>query len=242
MSVYLVARNEGGLPIYRQIRDVLVSEIHALYKAGDSLPSETELALRFAVNRHTLRRAIDELVAEGYVERRHGKGTFVLDSHIDYSVSKVTNFTETLESVGKSASSKLIRKLIIPARGDVAEHLRVKSETPVIWFETLRMADEHAICVISHFLPHHFFPDLHASYQGGTLHREIKKLGINIRREESLISSILPVGDDASLLGMPMSQPILRVKSVNVNIADGIPIEYALTRFRADRIQLRINL
>jgi len=52
---------------------------------------------------------------------------------------------------------------------------------------------------------------------------------------------VLPQGDDAKLLGMPQNRPVLRVKSVNVDERDGTPIEYAITRFRADRIQLRIN-
>jgi GntR family transcriptional regulator, phosphonate transport system regulatory protein len=238
----LIALNRhGGETIYGQISRLLEQEIRNLFKPGDCLPSEGDLAGRFSVNRHTIRRAIEELIESGLVERRHGMGTFVLDGPINYSLGKVTNFTEALESIGKSASSKLIRKLIIPARDGVAERLGVAAESPVIWFETLRMADKHAICLISHFLPLQLFPELYTGYQGGALHQEIKKLGIRIRRQESLISAVLPRGDDASLLGMPLNQPILRVKSVNVNVADGTPVEYALTRFRADRIQLCIN-
>jgi GntR family phosphonate transport system transcriptional regulator len=52
---------------------------------------------------------------------------------------------------------------------------------------------------------------------------------------------VLPQGDDAKTLGMPQNRPVLRVKSVNVDDRDGTPVEYAIARFRADRIQLRIN-
>ena len=62
-----------------------------------------------------------------------------------------------------------------------------------------------------------------------------------LRRTESLVTAVLPQGDDESLLGMPQNRPVLRVKSVNVDERDGTPVEYAITRFRADRIQLRIN-
>jgi GntR family phosphonate transport system transcriptional regulator len=57
---------------------------------------------------------------------------------------------------------------------------------------------------------------------------------------ESLVTATLPLGDDAGLLHMPQHQAVLRVKSVNVDVNTDVPLEYALTRFRADRIQLRI--
>jgi GntR family transcriptional regulator, phosphonate transport system regulatory protein len=56
-----------------------------------------------------------------------------------------------------------------------------------------------------------------------------------------LVTSVLPQGDDARLLSMPQNRPVLRVKSLNLCSKTGEPVEYAITRFRADRIQLRIN-
>lgn len=55
------------------------------------------------------------------------------------------------------------------------------------------------------------------------------------------MTAALPQGDDAKLLGIAQTRPVLRVKSLNVLKQDGTPIEYAITRFRADRIQLRIT-
>jgi GntR family phosphonate transport system transcriptional regulator len=52
---------------------------------------------------------------------------------------------------------------------------------------------------------------------------------------------MLPQGDDAGLLAMPRTQAVLRVKSTNVHEQDLTPLEYVITRFRADRIQLCIN-
>ena len=79
-------------------------------------------------------------------------------------------------------------------------------------------------------------------YAGGSLHEFIQHhYGIALRRQESLVTAEIPQGDDAALLGMPVNRPLLRVKSVNVSTEDGTPLEYALTRFRADRIQLRIT-
>ena len=242
MSVYRIARNEGGLPIYRQIRDVLVNEIHDLYKAGDSLPAEAELALRFGVNRHTLRSAIDELVTEGCVERRHGIGVFVLEPAINYSIGGSTRFTETLQSQGKNTTSRVLRKLVVPANGTVASRLQIQDGEDVIFIETLRTVESNPFCIISHFIPFRGFSDLLENYEKGSLHEFIKvNFGLELERSDSLISSVVPDIADASLLNMPRHVPVLRVKSLNLDQNLKEPIEYAVTRFRGDATQLSVK-
>ena len=241
MSLVALHRN-GGEAIYSQIAKLLKEEIASFLAPGACLPSENDLAERFGVKRHTVRRAVEDLIAAGLLERRHGKGTFVLDAPADYLLGSGTRFTETFESLGKTASSRILRKLVIPARGGVATRLHLAENEPVVWIESLRLADDRPVCVISHFLPRQVFPDLLADYAGGSLHEHLAaRHGLKLRRIESLVSAALPQGDDASLLGMAQNQPVLRVKSVNVCERDETPLEYALTRFRADRIQLRIN-
>jgi len=241
MSLVALQRN-GGEAIYSQIAKLLKEEIASFLKPGECLPSENDLAERFGVNRHTIRRAVEDLIVAGLLERRHGKGTFVLDGPADYVLGSATRFTEAFEMLGKTASSRILRKLVTPARGGVAVRLRLAEEEQVVWIESLRLADNRPICITSHFLPLKAFPELREEYDGGSLHEHLAtRYGTKLRRIESLVSGALPQGDDASLLGMPQNQPVLRVKSVNVSERDGTPLEYALTRFRADRIQLRIN-
>ncbi len=63
---------------YRKIKSILVSEIvSGLLKPGVKFPNETLLAQRFGVSVGTLRRAVEELVAENILVRQHGRGTFV---------------------------------------------------------------------------------------------------------------------------------------------------------------------
>jgi GntR family phosphonate transport system transcriptional regulator len=232
----------NGEAVYKQIQRKLESEIRTLHRPNDVLPAESLLAERFGVNRHTLRRALDGLVAEGWIERRHGLGSYVLDKPIEYNIGQRTRFTESLEAFGCKTESTVLRKLLLPAQGGIARKLQLDNGEPVFWFETLRSADGHPFCVISHYLPAALFPGLLADYDGGSLHELIESAyGWALRRSESLISGSLPQGHDARLLSMPASAPVLRVKSVNVRDSDALPIEYALTRIRADRMQLRIT-
>ncbi|WP_246469501.1 GntR family transcriptional regulator [Cohnella nanjingensis] len=65
-------------PKYLQLKEEIVSWIAGgRYLPGDKLPSENELAERFALSRQTVRQSIGELVQEGWLSREQGKGTFV---------------------------------------------------------------------------------------------------------------------------------------------------------------------
>ncbi len=231
-----------GQAVYLQVQRQLEAEIRSLLRPGDLLPPESALAERFGVNRHTLRRALEGLIAEGWVERRHGLGSFVLHKPLDYDIGQRTRFTETLEAQGRVTESTVLRKLRIPAQGSVAQRLNLDEGEPVAWIETLRNVDGAPFCVISHYLPQVLLPNLLDGYSGGSLHQFIEaQHGWRLKRTESLVSGVLPQGDDASLLAMPSHTPVLRVKSVNVRDWDEAPVEYALTRFRADRMQLRFT-
>ncbi len=239
MSLFALDPHTGEAR-YRHIATVLEQELATTGRHGQALPPEHELAERFGVNRHTLRRAVDELVQAGLVERRHGRGVFALRDPIAYPIASTTRFTSTVACLGHAADSRLVRKQVIPAHGGVARRLMLSPGDPVVWIETVRLADAIPLVLISHFLPATRFPGLLAAYDGGSLHALLQERhGIVLARQESLVTAALPLGDDAHLLAMPRNRPVLRVKTVNRIVDDGTPGEYALSRFRADRVQLQ---
>ena len=77
-SIRAIAPDAAGMPLFRAVRGALLRAIEGGAVApGDPLPSENELALSFGVSVGTLRRAVDDLVAEHILVRRQGRGTFV---------------------------------------------------------------------------------------------------------------------------------------------------------------------
>jgi GntR family phosphonate transport system transcriptional regulator len=122
MSLYAIER-DTGIALYAQIAEVLEREYVRHGNPGDRLPAEGELAARFGVNRHTLRRAVDELIAEGMLERQHGVGIFIADHLLDYRVGSGTRFTQTLADIGISTDTRVVRKMVAPASAGVARHL-----------------------------------------------------------------------------------------------------------------------
>ena len=69
---------EFKAPKYLQVKQKIIHNIdNGSYKEKEAIPSERELITLFDVSRITVRKAIDELVNEGYLYRIHGKGTYV---------------------------------------------------------------------------------------------------------------------------------------------------------------------
>ena len=97
---------------YQEIAAKLEQELRQHYRCGDYLPAEQQLAARFEVNRHTLRRAIDQLVEKGWVQRRQGVGVLVLSA-----VSGIK--TVRVEGSGSCSIMEL------PAEQDINEVYRV---------------------------------------------------------------------------------------------------------------------
>lgn len=232
---------QSGLAVWAQIAASLRSDIERGLDEADWLPAEPELAARFGVNRHTLRRAVDELIAEGLVERVHGRGTRVLAPGLVYGIGRDTKFTERLAASGRTAQVTLLERAEIAAEGGIARRLRVAEGSPVLRLRTLRGENDLPYALTLHFLTG-AAADAARDYSGGSLTRHLREAsGITLDRVESLISTRLPLPEDALVLRMPRTQPVLRVKGVNACRDCGLVQEYAISQFRGDRIQLSVD-
>jgi len=91
--------------MWQRIAEVLAAEISAgTYPPGSRMPTETALAERFGVNRHTLRQAMGALSDAGLVSVQHGRGTFVRPAPvIEYPVGPRTRFSEILSQQSRLA-------------------------------------------------------------------------------------------------------------------------------------------
>jgi len=88
------------LPLYRQLLRSLRDAIEGNALApDDALPAERDIAIDFGVSRITVRKAIDGLVKDGLLDRRHGAGTFVA-ARIRKNMSALSSFSEDMASRG----------------------------------------------------------------------------------------------------------------------------------------------
>jgi GntR family phosphonate transport system transcriptional regulator len=229
-----------GEALWARVGAALRDEIGEHHDDGDWIAPEAVLAARFGVNRHTLRRAVDELVQEGIVERIHGRGTRVLAKSLTYDIGRNTRFTEQLAASGRVARVELLEKGEGVAEGGVARGLQVAEGTPVLRLRTLR--GEHGVpfAVSWHFLCGPAADVARARYRGGSLHGLLRAEGLTLERRHSLVTTHLPLAEDARALRLPRTRPVLRVKGVNVCVECGDIQEYVISQFRGDQVELSV--
>lgn len=224
-------------PLYLELAQVLRGELRH-YRIGDFLPGEMQLARRFAVNRHTLRRAVDELVQEGRLLRRQGKGTQVLQRPLVYPLQADSAYSESLAALGLRTEARLLERRQLSASAEEARHLQLAEGAALIELSTLRLLDGEPVSLIRHrYCASH--AERLADYQGGSLRRYLGERGLPLTRRFSLIGARLADRDEAAQLLMPLRMPLLSVFTLSCD-ATGRPLEIALSASRSDRFQYQV--
>ncbi|WP_084515376.1 phosphonate metabolism transcriptional regulator PhnF [Burkholderia sp. WSM2230] len=234
----------AGIAVWRQIEQVLASEIAGSgFGESGRLPSESELAKRFGVNRHTVRRAMLGLAAQGLVSVEQGRGTFVQPGAIDYTIGRRTRFTENLREQGHSGHGSVLSAASVKAEPVVAKALGLRSGTLVYRIESLHTADDVPLTYARAWYPAARFAGLPQALErsGGGFSAALAEYGVaDYSRRWSRIGSMLPEAEIARQLNINRQQPVLWVENVDVD-AQGVPIKYGVTHFAADRVQLYVE-
>jgi len=147
--------------IYKFIADKLRLRLNSPFVAvGSAIPAEKVLATEFGVARMTLRKAIDLLVREGLLERRHGSGTYVSAKDISHETSSLIGLAEVLRLQGKEVISKVLAFELIAAPPAIADQLRINSGERLFFSRRLRYVDEKLLMLEESYMPVKIFPDL----------------------------------------------------------------------------------
>ena len=230
----------SGVAVWRQIESALTEDIRQqVFAPGERLPNETELAERFGVNRHTVRRALGVLERGGLIRVEQGRGTFVQDYAIDYTIGKRTRFSQNLESVGLAASMDLLRAAELPASTEVAKALGLRRGAKVVQIVTMGRAEGRPINLsTSHFAASRFAGIGERVRELGSITKALAEFGIDdYTRGETRVTARLPDNETARLLALPRTRPVLQVESINLD-TEGAPLQYSVASFSGDWVQL----
>lgn len=139
-------------PLYLQIKEAILQQIKEKeLVAGDKLLSEAQFQKSFHVSRITVRKAIDELVEEGYLTRLQGKGTFVKNQNQE--MQKSLSLTQVCLDQGKKLTSEVlaVKETLVPA-----DFTTLFGSDKSIMVERLRKVDGVAIMLEKNYLPTEF--------------------------------------------------------------------------------------
>ncbi|SMF80421.1 transcriptional regulator, GntR family [Tistlia consotensis] len=233
----------GGTTLWRQIQTALAEEIAAgAFAPGERLPTEPELAQRFGVNRHTLRRAMAELAEQGLVRIEQGRGSFVQEHVLDYPIGRRTRFSTNVLAQHRRPGGQLLKAIELPAPKEVARELDLPQGASCILIEALGQVDGRPVSIGRHWFPRQRFPDMISVYgRVGSVSLALADYGIaDYERRVTRITARLPEEPEATLLRQPRTRPVLVTEAVNVDREDR-PVEYGETLFAADRTQLVVE-
>lgn len=237
---HLLAR---GIMLWRCIADdfeqmILVGK----HENGERLPAESEIAARYGVNRHTVRRAMAELAARGLVRTERGSGTYVKTDKLDYRIGQRTRFSEIVAAAGHEAEGRLQGHRLEPASDEIAARLGLKPGDAVVRLEIVRAADRVPISVATTWLSAERYHDAAKIFrQLRSITRTLDHYGVGAyRRKWTRISAAFTDAVDAGRLRLSVHRPVLVVESLDVTSGDE-PILTTRGRFAADRIALIVE-
>lgn len=241
-AVTALAR-DGGVTAWRQIADRLLAEVRAEgLAAGARLPTEAALASRFGVNRHTVRRALAALAAEGVVRATRGSGTFLEAPPLPYPIGARTRFSEIVAATGREPGGSLLAAAAVPADPAVAAMLAVSPGASVLRLVTVRSADGAPISWATiHLALPRFAGIADALGRGGTLSEALAEAGVpDYRRASTRITGRGATALDAERLDLAPGRPVLVIESLNTDAA-GLPVQCAVSVFAADRVEIVVE-
>lgn len=233
----------GGVALWRQIQQALEADISSgTVEPGQQMPTEQQLAQRFGVNRHTVRRALQGLEDKGLVRIEQGRGTFVHEHVIDYAIGRRTRFTQNLNRQSRNPAGRLLTAERLKADDKVARSLELAVGAPILRLVRTGMADGRVVDVADHYFPLPRFDGLLDHFRdSGSVTEALKACGVpDYTRKHTRILARLPSGADADILRQPRTRPVLITEGIDVD-SDGRPVDFGITRWASDWVQIVVE-
>lgn len=221
------------------IRDEITDDIRkGRLSAGDQLPTEMQLADRFEVGRHSVRRALEALAREGNISIEQGRGTFVTDTpRLTYQIGKRTRLRRNLIPQGVDVTSVLISADRVTATDDVAQVLLLNSGAPVTKSQRITLANNLPVAFGASYHCAERFPDFAERRDVlGSTTESYRSYGItDYLRQSTSIHSRRAKPDEAKTLKQHTDVPVMVVSAVDAT-PDGTPIACSRVIWSAARV------
>lgn len=226
---------------YINIHDKIKDDIDVgIWKIGQRLPSERDLADEFGVSRMTLRQAITLLVEEGVLTRKVGSGTYVASTRVQEKMRGTTSFTEIIQLQGKTPSSQLLSYIKTQPNEKERQMLHLDSKENIIRMERVRFADGVPVVYEVASIPERLIQNVKKEDVTNHFFKTLTDNGYRIGKSHQIIFARLANDKVARLLDIKKNQAILALRQVSY-LEDGQPFEYVNSQYVGDRFEFYLE-
>ena len=225
---------DGEGPLYIQVRrwiDEMARD--GAMRAGDAIPPERELSLRFNVSRVTIRRALQDLIREGRLVQRHGSGTYLAErpARLEQPLGRLTSFAEDMARRGMDIESVWLERLRCQPSRDEIMMLGLSPGEDVSRLARLRIADGSPLAIERATIAAAVLPDPMAV--GISLYAHLEASGNRPVRAIQRIRAAAVTAREAASLEVTVGSPALQIERVGY-LASGRVVEFTRSTYRGD--------
>ena len=204
------------VPLYKQLKDLLLQEIkEGIYKANQKIPTELELSEKYQISRMTVRKALAELVEEGVLAKKQGKGTFVQEEKMTEDLSSPNSFTNLCKRNGKVPGGKTLKCTLQEAKDRDRQQLKLENGEMVILVERVRTADDVPVMLEKLYFPGHLKNILVEDLNNASLYQILlEKYGLQSGNSVMEISVCEATPEEAAELKVKTGTPCLLMEEI----------------------------
>jgi GntR family transcriptional regulator len=231
-----------GGPLYIKLKKLIEDAVTAgKLNHGDALPSERDIANAAIVSRVTVRKAIDHLVDDGLLVRRHGSGTFVFKPmpRLQQPLTRLTSFSEDMERRGMVGGSRWLERALCFPTPEETMALGLSSNARVARIRRLRTANDLPIALERTSLADDLLPN--PQDIDNSLYAFLGQSGIRPVRANQRISAVVLKDEETELLGVPQGSAALSVQRI-AYLETGRVMEISRALYRSDAYDLVAEL
>jgi GntR family transcriptional regulator len=231
-------------PLYLQVQQTLKEMIEDVeFGPGEQIPSERELSDMLGVSRMTVRRAVENLIQMGLLERRSTSGTYVRQPQVIRHVGSgySIGLTQLLTEEGAKAGAELLEFEHARAARKVAGYLQLRVGELVVKIRRLRLVNGLPFCIETSYIPAALVPGLEPSDLVGdvSFYTLLKnRYGFDMIKSEGTVNISRCLQEEAALLDLAVGDPVLFMRAV-VCDANDRRVEYLKSVNHPDRVAFR---
>ena len=223
---------------YQAVIDDIVEGIESgAYAPYSQLPSTAQLCEKYGVSKITIKKAMDQLEAMGYISRRRGSGSFVkkIGEKVpealmgEYS-NQMTGFMAEHRARSEKVSTKVLQFTVERPSDKVAHALDMDKDGFVYHIVRVRSANDVPLAIEYTYMPIDVIPDLKTAAVETSIYSFIEgDLGLKISSAHRTVRAVLPTQLEVEELHESKTSPLLEVEQTAF-LDDGKAFEYSISR------------